>query len=93
MKKQRSHLIAIIDTLGLPTILFAHSEADLQWSELAGLICPQDPESSSSHSKAVTDNSAVAVWFFHHHIQKVHGCFFTSVSLVLLDAISVAALL
>ena len=71
MKKQRSRLIAIIDTLlGLPTILFAHSEADLQWSELAGLICPQDPESSSSHSKAVTDNSAVAVWFFHHHIQK-----------------------
>jgi len=66
VKKQRSRLIAMVDTLGLPTIFFTHSEADLQWPKLACLIC----ESSSSRSKAVTDNPAVADWFFHHHIQK-----------------------
>jgi len=35
----------MVDTLGLPTIFFTHSAADLQWPELARLICPEDPES------------------------------------------------
>ena len=74
--KQRSRLIAMVDTLGLPTIFFTHSAADLQWPELARLICPQDPESSSSRSKAVTDNPAVADWFFHHRIQKFMDAFY-----------------
>ena len=36
--RQRNHLIAMIDTLGLPTIFFTHSAADHQWPELANLI-------------------------------------------------------
>ena len=36
--RQRSRLIAMVDTLGLPTIFFTHSAADLQWPELAKLI-------------------------------------------------------
>ena len=48
--RQHSRLIAMVDTLGLPTIFFTHSAADLQWPELAMLICPDDPNSSSSHN-------------------------------------------
>ena len=33
--RQRSRLIAMVDTLGLPTVFFTHSAADLQWPELA----------------------------------------------------------
>ena len=58
--KQRSRLIAIVDTLGLPTIFFTHSAADLQWPELAHLICPDNPECSSSRNKAVLENPAIA---------------------------------
>ena len=38
--RQRSRLLSMVDTLGLPTIFFTHSAADLQWPELAHLICP-----------------------------------------------------
>ena len=31
--RQRSRLISMVDTLGLPTIFFTHSAADLQWPE------------------------------------------------------------
>ena len=57
--KQRSWLIAMVDTLGLPTIFFTHSAAELQWPELACLICPDDPDSSSAHSKAVQEKPAM----------------------------------
>ena len=43
----------MVDTLGLPNIFFTHSAADLQWPELAHLICPDNPECSSSRNKAV----------------------------------------
>ena len=56
--KQRSQLIAMVDTLDLPTIFFTHSAADLQWPELACLICPDDPDSSSARSRAVQENLA-----------------------------------
>ena len=36
--KQHSCL-AMVDTLGLLTVFFTHSVADLQWPELANLIC------------------------------------------------------
>ena len=36
---QWSRLLSMVDTLGLPTIFFTHSAADLQWPELARLIC------------------------------------------------------
>ena len=67
--KQRSRLISMIDTLGLPTVFFTHSAADLQWPELAQLTCPDDPTNSTRRSQALRDNPAVADWFFYHRIQ------------------------
>ena len=77
--KQRSRLIAMVDTLGLPTVFFTHSAADLQWPELARLICPDDPDSSSSRSKALQESPAIASWFFHHRIQKFVDTFYVDV--------------
>ena len=77
--KQRSRLIAMVDTLGLPTIFFTHSAADLQWPELARLICP---ECSSSRNKAILENPAIADSFFYHRIQKFIEAFRMLVSLV-----------
>ena len=74
-----SRLIAMVDTLGLPTIFFTHSAADLQWPELACLICPDNPECSSSRNKAVLENPAIADWFFHHRIQKFIEAFYIGV--------------
>ena len=68
--RQRSRLMAMVDTLGLPTIFFTHSAADLQWPELARLICPDDPESRSRRTTAVIENPAIADWFFSHRVQK-----------------------
>ncbi len=42
--QQRSRLIAMVDMLGLPTVFFTHSAADLQWPELTRLLCPEDSE-------------------------------------------------
>ena len=61
--QQRSRLLSMVDTLGLHTIYFTHSAADLQWPELARLICPEDPNSRSSRAKAVIDNPAKSDWF------------------------------
>ena len=69
----------MVDTLGLPTIFFTHSAADLQWQELARLICPDDPVSSSSCMKALQENPAIADWFFHHRIQKFINAFYVGV--------------
>ena len=50
----------MVDTFQLPTIFFTHSAADLQWPELARLICPDDPGSklSSTRLKVLNDNPA-----------------------------------
>ena len=77
--KQRSRLLSMVDTLGLPTIFFTHSAADLQWPELARLICPEDPESRSSRTKAVIENPAIADWFFYHRVQKFIEAFYVGV--------------
>ena len=60
----------MVDTLGLPTIFFTHSAADLQWPELAHLICPDDPDSRESCAKAVIENPAIADWFFYHRVEE-----------------------
>ena len=65
----------MVDTLGLPTILFNHSAADLQRPNLALLICFEDPACIS----AVIDNPAVADWFCHNHIQKFVDAFYVGV--------------
>ena len=50
-----------VDTLGLPTIYFTYSAADLQWPELANLICPEQPDTPSSRIEAeqLSDSSAI----------------------------------
>ena len=50
----------MVDTLGLPTIFFTHSAADLQWPELAQLIRPEDSDTPLSRIKAVNNNPALA---------------------------------
>lgn len=69
----------MVDTLGLPTIFFTHSAADLQWPELAHLICPEDPDSLASRVKAVNENPALADWFFCHRVQKFVEAFYVGV--------------
>ena len=77
--KQRSRLISMVDTLGLPTVFFTHSAADGQWPELARLICPNQPHCSSSRMSAVTENPAVADWFFYHRISKFIDVFYVAI--------------
>ena len=77
--KQRSRLISMVDTLGMPTVFFTHSAADGQWPELARLICSDKKDSSTSRSKAVSDNPAIADWFFYHRISKFVDTFYTDV--------------
>ena len=45
--KQRTRLTAMVDTLGMPTVFFTHSAADMQWPELANLICPNPADRRS----------------------------------------------
>ena len=68
--RQRSRLIAMVDSLGLPTVFFTLSTADLQWPELAQLICPEDDDDRAARSRAVIENPAVADWFFYERFQR-----------------------
>ena len=77
--QQRSRLVSMVDTLGLPTIFFTHSAADCQWPELARLICPDSPESSSSRSAAVSENPAIADWLFYERISKFMDAFYVGI--------------
>ena len=77
--KQRSRLISMVDTIGLPTVFFTHSAADHQWPELARLLSPDDADSSSSRIRAVIDNPAISDWFFGHRIQKFIEAFYVGV--------------
>lgn len=77
--RQRSRLISTVDTLGLPTIFFTHSAADLQWPELAHLVCPEDPDSRSSRTRAIIENPATTDWFFYHRVLKFNDAFYVGV--------------
>ena len=78
-QRQRSRLLSMVDTLGLPTIFFTHSAADLQWPELAQLICPDNPDSRTARTKAVIDNPALSDWFFYHRVMEFLKAFYTGV--------------
>ena len=78
-QRQRSRLLSMVDTLGLPTIFFTHSAADLQWPELAQLICPDNPDSRTAHTKAVIENPALADWFFYHRLMEFVKIFYLGV--------------
>lgn len=56
--KQRSRLIALVDSLGMPTISFTHSSADHQWPELARLMSTEC-HTVTDQRKAVIDNPAI----------------------------------
>ena len=53
---QQSRLLSMVDTLGLP---FTHSTADLQWPELAQLICTENHDSRTARAKAVIEKPAL----------------------------------
>ena len=74
--RQRSRLISMVDTLGLPTVFFTHSAADHHWLELAHLLSSDDPDTSSSRTVAVINNPAICDWFFSHRIQKFVEAFY-----------------
>ena len=77
--RQRSRLISMVDALGLPTVFFTHSAADLQWPELAELMCPDDPTNPRRRQQALTENPAVADWFFYQRVQVYLKHFYTDV--------------
>lgn len=54
----------MVDTLGLPTVFFTLSAADLQCPELANLYNVTDPGDNAARSRAVVDNPSIADWFF-----------------------------
>ena len=72
--RQRRHLLAMIDTLGIPTIFFTHSAADLHWPDLGRLICP-----ASNENQAVIENPAIADWYFYHRVQKFIQLFYVNI--------------
>ena len=75
----RPQLLSMVDTLGLATIFFTHSAADLQWPELANLICPDNPDSRSSLPTAVIENPAVSDWFFYCRVQEFIKAYYIGV--------------
>ena len=77
--RQRSRLIAMVDTLGLPTVFFTHSAADLQWPELAHLICPDHPDDRSARSHAVIENPAIADWSFCERVPQFLKHFYNNI--------------
>ena len=53
--------------------------ADIQWPELARLICPANPDSQTARTKAVIKNPALADWFFYHRLMEFVKAFYTGV--------------
>ena len=78
-QRQWSRLLSMVDTLGLPTIFFTHSAANLQWPELARLICLDNPDSRTAQAKAVIENPAVTDWFFYHRVTEFIKVFYIAV--------------
>ena len=62
----------MVDTLGLPTVFFTHSAADLHWPELTKLTNPDDGNSMSNRIK----NPAISDWFFYHRIEEFIKTFY-----------------
>ena len=74
-QKQKNRLTAMVDTLGLPTVFFTLSVADLQWPELANLLNVKEAESSTARSRAVIENPCMADWFFYQCVIKFMDVF------------------
>jgi len=78
-QKQKNRLTAMVDTLGLPTIFFTLSAADLQWPELANLLDVSEPNDSTARAKAVIKNPCLTDWFFYHRVLKFMDSFFVEI--------------
>ena len=76
--RQRSRLIAMVDTLGMPTIFFTHGAADLQWPELARLFATEY-DRSYSQATALIENPALADWFFYYRVQQFIETFYVDI--------------
>ena len=50
--------------------------ADLQWPELAQLICSDNPDSKTARAKAVIENPALTEWFFYHQVMEFLKAFY-----------------
>ena len=73
--QQRARLISMVDTLGMPTIFFTHSAADLHWPELRHLI---DPHNTGWNSTLI-ENPALADWFFYHRVHKFVDVYYVNI--------------
>ena len=70
------HWVCLPSSSHTVTIFFTNSAADLQWPELARLICPDNPDSKTAHAKAVIENPALADWFFYHRVIEFVKAFY-----------------
>ena len=77
--RQRTRLISMVDTLGLPTIFFTHSAADLHWPELTQLTNPEYGYSRSNQNEALIENPATSDWFFYHRIEEFIKTFYVGI--------------
>ena len=69
----------MVDTLGLPTIFFTHSAADLHWPELTQLTSPENGYSRSNQNEALIENPATSDWFFYHKIEEFIKTFYVGI--------------
>ena len=66
--KQKSHLVAMVDTLGLSTVLLR--------PELAQLLGVDDPTNST---QAVIEHPCLADWFFYQQILKFMDIYYKGI--------------
>lgn len=72
--QQRTRVISMVDTLGIPTTFFTHSATDFQWPDLARLFQESYLEEFNQR-EVVMENPAIADWFFYYRVQKFVNCF------------------
>ena len=76
--RQRSRLISMVDTLGMPTIFFTHSAADFHWPELTHLFDGSESDNFNQRN-SVADNPALADWLFYYRVQKFVDLFYIDI--------------
>ena len=64
--------------VGMPTVFFTHSATDIQWPELAELIC-SNPNDKKSHGEVVIENSAIADWFSYERVIQFMKYFYLGI--------------
>ena len=61
--QQRTRLISMVDTLGIPTTFFMHSAADFQWPDLARLFQESDSEEFNQRGGCRGESSNCRLFF------------------------------